>query len=116
MPKRKKQRQPVTRPRIKKGDKVVLLAGKDRGQTGEVLKVIPEQGRALVQGVNRHTKPTEKDPRGGRVRKEVPVHLSNLKLIGPDGAPTKVTIRRDTDDEGNTTRVRVARTSGDVID
>ncbi|MBD3166721.1 50S ribosomal protein L24 [bacterium] len=71
--------------RIRKGDTVVVLSGDDRGKEGIVLKVDPENSRAIVEGVNfvkRHMRPTQKNPQGGIVEKEAPVHLSNLMVIG----------------------------------
>lgn len=101
--------------KIKKGDKVVVLAGKDKGRTGEVLKVLPSEGRAIVGGVNmvkRHTRPTQQDP-GGIKSKEASLHMSNLAIADPkDGKPTRVGFK--TLEDGK--KVRVARKSGEVID
>ncbi len=99
--------------KIKKGDNVVLIAGKDKGKTGTVLKVLPEKNRALVQGVNlvkRHTRPTQGDPQGGIKVKEASVHLSNVAIADANGKPTRVGFRID---DGK--KVRVAKTTGDVI-
>jgi large subunit ribosomal protein L24 len=100
--------------RIKKGDKVVVLAGKDKGAEGEVLKVYPKDGRVLVQGcqmITKHTKPTQQSA-GGLQRTEAPIHVSNVALKDPkDGKPTRVGFEvRD----GK--KVRVAKRSGEVID
>lgn len=101
--------------RIKRGDRVVVLAGRDRGQQGEVLKVLPREGRAIVSGINvvrRHTRPTARDP-GGIVNKELAIDLSNLAVADPvDGRPTRVGFRNL--DDGR--KVRVAKRSGEVID
>ena len=100
MAKFKKKRQPVLKPKIRKGDTVLVRKGKDSGHVGEVLKVIPEEGRALVQGANkvfRHTRPSEKNPHGGRVHKEVPLPLCNLMLVGADRTPSRVGIKRGED-------------------
>ena len=101
--------------KIKKGDKVVVLAGKDKGKSGEVLKVMPAEGRVLVQGVNmvkRHTRPAMGNP-GGIVEKEAPIHVSNLALIDPKtDKPTRVGYKFL--DDGR--KVRVARRSGETID
>jgi large subunit ribosomal protein L24 len=101
--------------KIKKGDKVVVLAGKDKGKTGEVIKVMPTEMRALVSGINmmkRHTKPAMGNA-GGIVEKEAGIHVSNLAHIDPkDQKPTRVGYR--TLDDGR--KVRVARRSGEVID
>ncbi len=101
--------------KIRKGDRVIVLAGRDRGRQGEVLKVLPSERRAIVSGVNmvkRHVKPTAQDP-GGIMEKELAIHLSNLAVADPsDGRPTRVGFR--TLDDGR--KVRLARRSGEVID
>jgi len=101
--------------KIKKGDKVVVLAGRDKGKTGEVTKVNPTEGRAFVGGVNmvqRHTKPQGVNE-GGIISKESPIHLSNLAVADPkDGKATRVGFKIQADG----TKVRVAKRSGEVID
>ena len=100
--------------KIKKGDKVVILAGKDKGKTGSVAQVFPAQSRATVQGLNlvrRHTKQTASVDAGIYTR-ESPIHLSNLALVDANGKPTRVGFKIN--DDGK--KVRVARTTGDVID
>ena len=86
---------------IKKGDNVYVLAGEDRGKTGRVLQVLPKAGRAIVEGVNivtKATKPTAQHPQGGLIKKEAPIHISNLNLVDPKtGKPTRIAIRRDAD-------------------
>ncbi|MBZ9735602.1 50S ribosomal protein L24 [Mesorhizobium sp. B3-1-9] len=100
--------------KIKKGDKVVVLAGKDKGRSGEVLSVQPKEDTAVVRGVNlirRHQKQTQSQE-AGIITKEAPIHLSNIALADPkDGKPTRVgfTIQKD----GK--KVRVAKRSGEVI-
>ncbi|MBN9254445.1 MAG: 50S ribosomal protein L24 [Mesorhizobium sp. 65-26] len=100
--------------KIRKGDKVVVLAGKDKGRSGEVLSVQPKDDTALVRGVNmirRHQKQTQAQE-GGIITKEAPIHLSNIALADPkDGKPTRVgfTVQKD----GK--KVRVAKRSGEVI-
>jgi large subunit ribosomal protein L24 len=99
--------------KIKKGDSVVLLAGKDKGRTGQVAKVFPKEERVLVSGLNmvqRHTKPTQGDPQGGIKTKEAPVHVSNVALVDSKGKPTRVGFRIEGDK-----KVRVAKTTGEVI-
>lgn len=100
--------------KIKKGDKVVVLAGKDKGTSGEVIRVMPKEGRAVVQGVNmvtRHQKQTQSQE-AGLVRKEASIDLSNLAIADPkDGKPTRVGFKI----EGEK-KVRVAKRSGVVID
>ena len=101
--------------KIRKGDTVVVISGRDKGKSGEVLRVLPADMRAVVQGVNvarRHTKPRMGNP-GGIVEKELPIHISNLAHIDPQsGKPTRVGYKFLEDGR----KVRVARRSGEVID
>ena len=101
--------------KIKKGDKVVVLAGRDKGKQGEVLKVLPTENRAVVHGVNvvrRHQKQTAK-AEGGIIAKEAPIHVSNLAIEDPDnGKPSRVGYKIL--DDGR--KVRIAKRSGEVID
>jgi large subunit ribosomal protein L24 len=101
--------------KVRKGDKVVIISGKDKGKRGEVLRVIPDESRAVVQGLNtvtRHTRPSMQT-QGGLVKKEAPIHLSNLALIDPStDKPTRVGFK--TLEDG--TKVRIARRSGEQID
>jgi len=101
--------------RIRKGDRVMVLTGRSRGQKGEVLKMLPKESRAIVQGVNmvkRHTRPSQVNP-GGIVEKEAPIHISNLAHIDPDtGKPTRIGFRILEDGR----KVRFAKRSGEVID
>jgi large subunit ribosomal protein L24 len=101
--------------KIKKGDKVVVLVGRDKGRGGEVLQVIPKEGRAIVRGVNlvkRHQRQTAKQE-AGIVSKEAAIQLSNLAVADPkDGKPTRVGFKIL--DDGR--KVRFAKRSGDVID
>ena len=101
--------------RIRKGDRVVVLAGRDKGRNGEVLKVLPAEDKAIVQGVNsvrRHQRQTQTQE-GGIVSKELPVHMSNLALEDPkDGKPTRVGFKTLNDGK----KVRFAKRSGEVID
>lgn len=100
--------------KIKKGDSVIVLAGRDKGKTGEVLRVEPKEARAFVRGVNmvrKHQEPT-RDQQGGIITKEGPIQLSNLAVADPrDGKPTRVGFKKLEDG----TKVRVARKSGEVI-
>lgn len=100
--------------KIKKGDKVVILTGRDKGKTGEVLKALPSENKVIVQGVNiakRHTRPSQTSA-GGIVQKEAPIHASNVAHIDPkDSKPTRVGFKLL--DDG--TKVRIARRSGEVI-
>jgi large subunit ribosomal protein L24 len=104
--------------KIKKGDKVVVLTGRDKGRTGEVISVNPAEERALVRGVNqvkRHQRQTGSQ-QGGIITKELPVHLSNLALADPkDGKPTRVGFKYVEGAEG-LRKVRIAKRSGVEID
>lgn len=101
--------------KIKKGDTVVVLAGKDKGKTGEVTKVDPKADKVVVSGVNvrvRHAKPTQADPQGGKKPFEAPLHISNVALATKDGKPTRVRIETGKDGK----KVRIAVKSGEKID
>jgi large subunit ribosomal protein L24 len=105
----------MTKLKIKKGDNVVVISGRDKGRTGEVLRVFPSESRVIVQGVNiakRHTKPRMGEP-GGIVEKELTLHISNVAHVDPaSGKPTRIGYKML--DDGR--KVRVARRSGEVID
>jgi large subunit ribosomal protein L24 len=107
----------MTQPKlkVKKGDRVVVLAGRDKGKRGEILQVIPAENRALVQGVNivrRHQKQTAQQE-GGITAKEVPIHISNIALEDPaDGSPSRIGFKFT--DDGR--KVRFAKRSGETID
>ena len=100
--------------KIKKGDKVVILSGKDKGRTGEVVKAMPKEGKVIVSGINvhaRHRKPSQVIPQGGIERKEAPLHVSNVAIADPKtGAPTRVRF-----EERDGKKVRVAAKSGELI-
>lgn len=99
---------------IKKGDLVYVLAGKDKGKTGKVLSVLVAANRAIVEGINvvsKNVKPSAKNPQGGIVKMEAPIHVSNLNLVDPkSGMPTRIGIKVV---DGK--KVRVAKKSGEVI-
>ena len=99
--------------KIKKGDRVILLTGKDKGRTGNVTKVMPKDSRVLISGLNmvqRHTRPSQGDPQGGIKHKEASVHVSNVAIVDQTGKATRVGFEvRD----GK--KVRVAKTTGEVI-
>ena len=103
--------------RIKKGDTVQVIAGKDKGQQGKVIQAYPDTDRVLVEGVNRVKRHTKSDPNdtrvktGGIITQEASIHVSNVVLLDSDGKPTKVGIRRN--DEGK--NVRVAKRTGKDI-
>ena len=102
--------------KIKKGDNVIVLAGRDRGRKGQVSSVNPTEGRAIVAGVNlvkRHTKESAKGGTGGILSKEAPIQISNLAIADPkDGKPTRVGFKILEDGR----KVRFAKRSGDLID
>lgn len=102
--------------RVKKDDNVVIIAGKNKGAKGKVLAVYPQADKVLVENVNvitKHIKPSQANPQGGRVRKEAPIHLSNVMLADPTtGEPTRVRIKQLEDGR----RIRVAVKSGEQID
>jgi large subunit ribosomal protein L24 len=102
--------------RVKQGDSVVVVAGKQKGARGRVLRVVPDADRVVVEGINvrtKHLKPSQANPQGGRIKKESPIHISNVMLADPQtGEPTRVRIK--TLESGQ--RVRVAVKSGEQID
>ncbi|HEX3677338.1 MAG TPA: 50S ribosomal protein L24 [Sphingomicrobium sp.] len=99
--------------KIKKGDRVVVLSGKDKGRTGEVVKAMPKEGKVVVSGINvhaRHRKPSQVSPQGGIERKEAPLHISKVAIATADGKPSRVRFEvRD----GK--KVRVAAKTGELI-
>ena len=98
--------------KLKKGDRVVVLAGKDRGKTGEITQVLPKDNKAVVDGVNiaiRHTRQSQAS-QGGRIPKPMPIDLSNLALMDRNGKPTRVGFRTEGD-----RKVRFAKTTGDLV-
>ena len=101
--------------KIKKGDSVVVLSGKDKGRTGTVQKVLPKDGKIVVEGINvatRHIKPSQTNPQGGIDRSPAPMHMSKVALADPkDGKPTRVRF-----EEKDGKKVRVAVKSGETID
>ena len=99
--------------KIRKGDRVVVLTGKDKGRTGQVTKVLPSEQRVFVQGINlvqRHTRPSNTDPQGGIKTKEASIHVSNVAVVDSNGRPTRVGFR----EEGGK-KVRFAKSTGEVI-
>ena len=99
--------------KVKKGDRVIVLSGDDKGKTGEIIKAMPKEGKVVVQGINlvkRHTKPSQTSS-GGIITKEAPIHVSNVALVDSQGKATKVGYK-----EENGRKVRFARKSGEVID
>ncbi len=104
----------ATKLKIKSKDKVIVLAGKDKGKTGEVIAVMPKEGRVKVSGVNmiaRHTKPSQTNPQGGIVRREASVHISNVALVDPkSNKPTRAGYKTV-----KGVKMRVARRSGEEV-
>lgn len=100
---------------VKKGDKVMVISGKDKGKTGVILAAFPKQNRVLVEGVNiikKHSKPNQLNPQGGIISQEAPIHVSNVMPIDPkSGEPTRVGYKVE---DGK--KVRVAKKSGEVLD
>ena len=104
----------MSRLHIRKDDTVIVLAGKDKGKTGKVMKVLVKDQRAIVENVNmvsKNTKPSAKNPQGGIVKQEAPIHISNLSLIDPkSGKATRVAIKHD-----GKNVIRIAKKSGEEI-
>ena len=101
--------------KIKKGDQVDVLSGKDKGRTGTVSKVLPKDGKVVVDGINvaaRHRKPSQANPQGGIDRRPAPMHISKVAVATADGKPTRV--RFETGKDGK--KVRVAVKTGEKID
>jgi len=102
--------------RLRKNDEVIVISGKDKGAKGKILKVLKDENRVIIEGVNRvkrHTKPTQKMPQGGIIEKELPVHTSKVMPLDPkSGKPSRVKVGKDKD--GN--KIRVAAKSGASIE
>jgi len=101
--------------KIKKGDNVVVLSGKDKGRTGTVLQVMPKDSKVVVDGLNvaaRHRKPSQVNPQGGIDRRPAPMHISKVAIATADGKPTRV--RFETGKDGK--KLRVAVKTGETID
>ncbi|NKE07725.1 50S ribosomal protein L24 [Mesobacillus selenatarsenatis] len=100
---------------VKKGDKVMVISGKDKGKTGMILEAYPKQSRVLVEGINivkKHAKPSQVNPQGGILNQEAPIHVSNVMPVDPkSGKPTRVGYTVE-----NGKKVRVAKNSGEVLD
>jgi large subunit ribosomal protein L24 len=101
--------------KVRKGDRVVVLTGKDKGRQGKIIQVLPRTGKVIVEDVNiahRHTKPRQANVPGGIIEKPMPLDASNVAVISPkDGKPTRVGYRMDTD--GN--KIRICRRTGDDL-
>ena len=100
--------------KIRKGDRVIVLSGKDKGRTGTVTKVMPKDGKVVVDGINvaaRHRKPSQANPQGGIDRSPAPMAISKVAVAGKDGKPTRVRF-----EEKDGKKVRVAVKTGETID
>jgi large subunit ribosomal protein L24 len=100
---------------IKKGDTVLVISGEDKGQKGKVMLVNIEKQRAIVENLNlvsKHTKPNADNPKGGIIKKEAPIHVSNLKLLDSTGKPSRIGRKKD---EKSGKSVRYSKTTGEVI-
>ncbi len=101
--------------KLKKGDKVIVIAGKDKGKTGEITKVLVKESKVIVSGINvakRHTKPSQENA-GGIISKEMPIHISNVAFVDPKTSKaTRLGVKVDKDGH----KVRVAKKSGEVVD
>jgi large subunit ribosomal protein L24 len=106
--------------KIHKNDNVMVITGNDRGKSGKVLKVFPSDFKVIVEGINirkRHTKPSQKNPQGGILEKEAPIHVSNVMLIDPkNNKPTRLGSQIILDEKTKKNkRIRVSRVSGEMI-
>jgi large subunit ribosomal protein L24 len=101
---------------VRKGDTVIVVAGKERGKRGRILRVIPEKNRVVIERINmikKHQRPTQRVRQGGIIEREGSIHLSNVMLVDPtSGKPTRIGRR----ELGDGKKVRVARKSGEIID
>ncbi|HEX6982835.1 MAG TPA: 50S ribosomal protein L24 [Balneolaceae bacterium] len=104
---------------VKKGDDVKVISGNEKGKEGRVLAVFPDKERVLIEGVNmrvHHDKPTQENPQGGRIEREVSIHVSNAMVIDPStGEPSRIG-RKRIEDEAGGHWVRYAKKSGEIID
>jgi large subunit ribosomal protein L24 len=106
--------------KIKKNDNVIVIAGNDRGKTGKVLKVFPSEGRVIVEGVNlrkRHTKPSQRNPQGGILEKEAPIHISNVMILDPKtNEPSRIGAKIILDEKtGKKKSARISKKSGEML-
>jgi large subunit ribosomal protein L24 len=106
--------------KIRKSDNVLVISGNDKGKTGKVLKVFPKISRVIIEGINlrkRHTKPSQKNPQGGILEKEAPIHVSNVMLIdSKTNEPTRLGSQIILDEKtGKKKRTRISRVSGEMV-
>lgn len=117
MPRTKNQQKKL---HVRKGDMVRVIAGNEKGKEGKVLVVFPKKDRLIVEGVNlrvRHTRPNQLYPQGGRVQREMPIHVSNVMPLDTSGNPTRIGRKRIVDPETGQSRwIRYAKTTGEELD
>jgi len=106
--------------KIRKNDNVMVISGNDRGKSGKVLKVFPKNSRVIIEGINlrkRHTKPSQKNPQGGIIEKEAPIHVSNVMLLDPKtNEPTRLGSQIILDENtGKKKRARISRSTGEMV-
>lgn len=106
--------------KIRKNDNVMVISGNDKGKTGKVLKVFPKNNRVIIEGINlrkRHTKPSQKNPQGGILEKESPIHVSNVMLLDPKtNEPTRLGSQVILDENtGKKKRARISRSTGEMV-
>ncbi|RKY95216.1 MAG: 50S ribosomal protein L24 [Ignavibacteriae bacterium] len=106
--------------KIRKNDNIVVIAGNDRGKTGKVLKVYPKTSRIIIEGINlrkRHTKPNQKNPQGGILEKEAPIHVSNVMILDPtNNEPTRIGSQIILDEKTGKKKIaRVSKATGEMI-
>lgn len=106
--------------KIRKNDNIVVIAGNDRGKTGKVLKVYPKTSRIIIEGINlrkRHTKPNQKNPQGGIIEKEAPIHVSNVMILDPtNNEPTRIGSQIILDEKTGKKKIaRVSKATGEMI-
>ena len=106
--------------RIRKNDNIVVIAGNDSGKTGKVLKVFPKTSRIIIEGINlrkRHTKPNQKNPQGGILEKEAPIHVSNVMILDPtNNEPTRIGSQLILDEKTGKKKIaRVSKATGEMI-
>jgi len=106
--------------KIRKNDNIVVIAGNDRGKTGKVLKVYPKTFRIIIEGINlrkRHTKPNQKNPQGGILEKEAPIHVSNVMILDPtNNEPTRIGSQIILDEKTGKKKIaRVSKATGEMI-
>ncbi|MGB9772068.1 MAG: 50S ribosomal protein L24 [Candidatus Kapaibacteriota bacterium] len=100
--------------KLKKGDLVQVIAGNDKGAIGRILEIYPEKMQVLVEGVNvrkKHSRPTQQNPKGGIISKEMPIHYSNVMILDSDKNPTRIGIRTEEKD-GKIVKIRYSKKNG----